>query len=380
MRAHRRELRRRTTRRPLVDGNERLYKALGLHARRTPPARPLRRAAHEPGRRACTTTRPRRCTWSRDRRDRAGREDHVRPRVHARAPGPGVRPAARSRARPPTRATGRSPGPTLIEGDATLLMSLWAQQHLTPAELLQVAAARPTRRRRPSLDRDARDPARDAPVPVHDRGSACRSAPSRRGRLRRASTPCSPNPPDSTEQVLHPDKLAAREAPVAGDVPRRPRRRGSATAGPSPLQDTLGELQLRDHARRRGRRATAHRRRRRGRLGRRPGRARSTARTARRGVVLDTRWDTDADAGEFATALAGIVAKLQAARPERRRSSTPASPTAWSSSARVDDDTHGPGRERPRPRRLIGLAGAARPRATSTRARRSPAGRARSRA
>ena len=31
------------------------------------------------------------------------------------------------------------------------------------------------------------------------------------------------------------------------------------------------------------------------------------------GVVLDTRWDTAADASEFATALAGIVPKLQAA-------------------------------------------------------------------
>ena len=29
-------------------------------------------------------------------------------------------------------------------------------------------------------------------------------------------------------------------------------------------------------------------------------------------MVLDTRWDTDADAGEFAAALAGIVPKLQA--------------------------------------------------------------------
>jgi hypothetical protein len=30
---------------------------------------------------------------------------------------------------------------TLVEGDATLLMSLWAQQHLSPAELAEVAGA-----------------------------------------------------------------------------------------------------------------------------------------------------------------------------------------------------------------------------------------------
>ena len=41
-------------------------------------------------------------------RDRPARGDHLRPRVHARAPGPGVRPRASSTAMRPTRATGRS--------------------------------------------------------------------------------------------------------------------------------------------------------------------------------------------------------------------------------------------------------------------------------
>ena len=51
-------------------------------------------------------------------------------------------------------------------------------------------------------------------------------------------------PPASTEQVLHPEKYAAHEAPVDGHAAGGPRRRSSGRAGRSGLEDTLGEFQL----------------------------------------------------------------------------------------------------------------------------------------
>ena len=79
------------------------------------------------------------------------------------------------------------------------------------------------------------------------------------------------NPPDTTEQVLHPDKFQADEQAVAVDFPADfPASLGDGWK--VALEDTLGEFQLRDlpARRRRGRRLQ---RRRQG-LGRRPRRAR----------------------------------------------------------------------------------------------------------
>ena len=131
---------RRTTRPQLVNDTEACYKALALMPQDESLARPVHRAAHEPGRGPVRRRDQADVRRHEHGRDRPGREDHLRPRVHPRAPGPAVRPARRSSGDAKDqgdRALARS---TLVEGDATLLMSLWAQQHLTPQELGEAAA------------------------------------------------------------------------------------------------------------------------------------------------------------------------------------------------------------------------------------------------
>ena len=58
----------------------------------------------------------------------------------------------------------------------------------------------------------------------------------------------------STEQILHPEKYAAGEAPVAVDLPDDLATRARRPAGRVPLEDTFGEFQLGDLAARGGRR------------------------------------------------------------------------------------------------------------------------------
>jgi len=119
------------------------------------------------------------------------------------------------------------------------------------------------------------------------------------------------NPPDSTEQVLHADKLASREAPVKVSFPADlADRLGSGWS--VPLKDTMGEylleILLRD--------------------GGGVGSVTSTEAAAGWGgdrlaliegpggataVVLDTAWDTTNDADQFAAALGNLVANLQGA-------------------------------------------------------------------
>ncbi len=198
---------------------------------------------------------------------------------------------------------------TLIEGDATLLMSIWAQQHLTQAQLLEVAGATDPASQA-VLDRL---PAilRETLLFPYTQGLSMSLGAFTSGGGYSGVDALFANPPDSTEQVLHPEKLNPREAPVSVSFPDDlAGRLGDGWC--VPLQDTMGELQVRIM------------------LGDAAGADSASAVTAASGwggdrvalidgpdgatgVVLDTRWDTDADAGEFATALAGIMPKLQAA-------------------------------------------------------------------
>ena len=100
-------------------------------------------------------------------------------------------------------------------------------------------------------------------------------------RLARRSTPCTPEPPASTEQVLHPDKYAAGEAPVEVAFPKDlAKRLGSGWS--VDLQDTLGEFQLETWLEAAGVRQGDGDDGGRG-LGRRPGRPRHERRSGRRG-------------------------------------------------------------------------------------------------
>jgi hypothetical protein len=195
---------------------------------------------------------------------------------------------------------------TLVEGDATLLMSLWAQQHLSAAELGQVATAI--------------DPASEAilaKMPAilkqtllfpYTQGLQLTLGAFQQGGFGGVDQ-LFDNPPDTTEQVLHADKLAAREPGVAVTFPADL----AASLGDGwavALQDTLGEYQLSvllgDAAG-----ATAPADAAAGWGGDRV--AWITGPDGANAAVLDTHWDTEADAAEFASALAGYVTKLQAA-------------------------------------------------------------------
>ncbi len=203
----------------------------------------------------------------------------------------------------------------LVEGDATLLMSLWAQQNLTAAELAQVASAtdpasQAVLAQMPAILRETLlfpytsgltlalgDYGRGGFAAIDARFTAINASPAA--------------PPVSTEQLLHPDKLAAGEKPVAVTLP--PDLAGRLGSGWSvPLEDTLGELQLEILLRDAGGAASAvSSRAAAGWGGDRVALVQGQAGAS--GVVLDTVWDTNADAAEFSAALDGLVTRLKAA-------------------------------------------------------------------
>ncbi len=196
---------------------------------------------------------------------------------------------------------------TLVEGDATLLMSLWAQQHMTPQELTEAATAAD-----PASEAIlARMPAilKDALLFPYTSGLQLTLGAFQQGGGYGGVDGLFANPPDTTEQVIHPDKLAAREPAVAVAFPDDfPTSLGEGWT--LALQDTLGEFQLKtllgDPAKAADATTAAA-----GWGGDRV--AWVTGPDGANAAVLDTRWDTDADAAEFAAALDSYVATLEAA-------------------------------------------------------------------
>jgi hypothetical protein len=197
---------------------------------------------------------------------------------------------------------------TLVEGDATLVMSLWAQAHLTIAELAQVATATD-----PASEAVlAKMPAilREPLLFPYTAGLTLLLGDFQRGGFAAVDQRFA-NPPDSTEQILHADKLASAEKPVPVSFPAD--LAGRLGSGWSvALQDTLGEFQLeillRDAG---GEPASVSRPAAAGWGGDRVAVVEGPAGAT--GVVLDTAWDTNADAAQFSAALDGLVAKLRAA-------------------------------------------------------------------
>jgi hypothetical protein len=195
---------------------------------------------------------------------------------------------------------------SLAEGDATLLMSQWSQAHLTLVETLQ-------------LLQDSADPAQNAilnAMPPLLRDELL--LPYRSGLSFVASLWATggwpsvdaayARPPDSTEQLLHPEKYVAGEAPVQVDIPADVASR-LGTGWKAALQDTLGEFVLREWLQVAG------------------GMAETTASDAaagwggdrvvlvtgpsgRWGVGVVTTWDTTADADAFGTAAGTAAGKL----------------------------------------------------------------------
>jgi hypothetical protein len=130
----------------------------------------------------------------------------------------------------------------LIEGDAVSVQTTWTQANLTPEELGQLLAA--------SLDPKAIEALRKAPAylretvlfPYQD-GLNFIGALIGSGGYDRVDAAFA-DPPTSTEQILHPDTFAPREAPIDVQLPAGLAK--TMGSGWSEIgQDTLGELILR---------------------------------------------------------------------------------------------------------------------------------------
>src|SRR6185295_539520 len=194
----------------------------------------------------------------------------------------------------------------VYEGDASLTMAQWAAGNLRPDELLQIlgASADPTAgaalSRAPAILR--------APLQFpYTTGLNFVSAAYGQGAWP-AVDAFYGRMPESTEQILHPDKYAAAEAPVKVTMPADLAKR-LGTGWSVPLQDTFGELQLGIWLQEGGVDQTA-----------------ATAAAAGWGgdrlavlegpagtwsIAMQTSWDTDADATEFETAATTALGKAQ---------------------------------------------------------------------
>jgi hypothetical protein len=131
---------------------------------------------------------------------------------------------------------------SVAEGDATLLMSLWAGQHLSPAETLQLLAA--------SNDPQQLQVLQSMPAILRETllfpyttGLQFITGLETSGGWAAVNAAYA-RPPASTEQLLHPGKYASHEGVLPVSVPGdlRPRL---GTGWSVPLVDSLGEFQLR---------------------------------------------------------------------------------------------------------------------------------------
>jgi len=130
---------------------------------------------------------------------------------------------------------------SLIEGDATLSMSLWLQQHLTPAEQAQLVQealdpeALAILQKMPPILRESLTFPYDAGLRlvlnIYQTGGW------------QAVDAAFARPPASTEQVMHTEKYEANEAPLVVDIPDDVATRMGA-GWTVALEDTLGEFQL----------------------------------------------------------------------------------------------------------------------------------------
>jgi hypothetical protein len=191
----------------------------------------------------------------------------------------------------------------LVEGDATLLMSLWAQRFLTPQELAEVGstsdpASEAILARMPAILKDP------LLFPYTNGLQLALNAFSTGGFAQVDSFYA--KPPDSTEQVLHLDKLESREMPVAVAFPDDLAAR-LGDGWKVSLQDTFGEMLLEIVLRDGG--ATATNDAAAGWGGDRV--ALLEGPDGKKAVVLDTTWDSAQDATEFEAALGATVEKLK---------------------------------------------------------------------
>jgi len=191
---------------------------------------------------------------------------------------------------------------SVAEGDATLLMTNWAQDNLTPLQLLQMAAEASNPEQTAILN-EMPGALRDQLLFPYTTGLAFVEGAYNSGGWQ-AVDALYADPPNSTEQLLHPDKYQSNEQPIAVSVPADlARRMGSGWH--VDLEDTLGEFTIRDWLGIAGNLANSQ----------------SDAAAAgwggdriallssgtAHGVVIETTWDTPTDAAEFASAATAAL-------------------------------------------------------------------------
>ena len=126
------------------------------------------------------------------------------------------------------------------EGDATLVMVLWAQQHLSASDLLGLAGSMGPSDQQ--LLTEMPRILRDTLMFPYTTGLNFVLAQKTTGGWKAVDSLYA-DPPASTEQLLHPEKYASHEQPVA--VPQMTGLTGRIGAGwNETLEDTLGEFQL----------------------------------------------------------------------------------------------------------------------------------------
>ena len=126
------------------------------------------------------------------------------------------------------------------EGDASLLMTQWAIENLTPEELQDVIAAGADPEQAAVLERIPTIMKETLFFP-YTTGAAFVAAEQNAGGWA-AVDALFDRLPESTEQILHPEKYHANEAPVAVDLPDDLAKR-LGTGWTVPLEDSFGELQ-----------------------------------------------------------------------------------------------------------------------------------------
>jgi len=189
----------------------------------------------------------------------------------------------------------------LVEGDATLLMSRWLTEHLDPADLRELLKVDPEAQaqleRMPAILRETLlFPYQQGLIFVNGlwaRGG-WEAVDRAYGRL-----------PDSTEQVLHPEKYEGGEMPVEVELDAGTLAKAMGAGWSGTPEDTLGEFQLSVWLRENGVKAL-------------PANAAAAGWGGDRlaylrgpdgayALVLRTAWDTAADTAEFVDAAGTVV-------------------------------------------------------------------------
>jgi hypothetical protein len=193
----------------------------------------------------------------------------------------------------------------LVEGDATSVQSTWMTANLTPTEMGELLAA--------ALDPAAVAALNNAPAYLRETATfPYQDGLAFVGRLLanggyKAVDAAFADPPDSTEQILHPEKYLTREVPAKVEITHAVVESvgGGWTQG---VEDTLGELILRIWLTNGGVPVPQARAAAAGWGGDRLVLLRHDGGSV--AVALHTEWDTAADADEFATAATAAAGSL----------------------------------------------------------------------